>query len=264
MALSKVAMIEEGSRPPRDRRNRRIVAAIGVSPSVSEDALQRARSVAGEIFPTENSSSYVEIRTTESESPIYRENLGESCYVCKTHLYDALSSVSRHFSASSSHVVLYNGTNFDDRSDPTRLGLVAASEHNVVSPLDHATKFEVRRIARAFGLSNADTAASPCLRSRLALGVEATVEHLARVADAEAFIRKHLVLDDARSLRVRLLPRDRVAVEVDIEDGSLEAASSDVEIRRYFESVRWGVNDEGECNVAFRKYKYGAVSVASD
>ena len=94
--------------------------------------------------------------------------------------------------------------------------------------------------------------------------MEATAEHLARVADAEAFIRKRLALDDTQSLRVRLLPRDRVAVEVDVEDGCLEAASSDIEIRRYFERVRWGVDDAGECSVAFRKYKYGAVSVVSE
>uniref|UniRef100_K3W5K3 Uncharacterized protein n=1 Tax=Globisporangium ultimum (strain ATCC 200006 / CBS 805.95 / DAOM BR144) TaxID=431595 RepID=K3W5K3_GLOUD len=40
--------------------------------------------------------------------------------------------------------IIYNGTNADDQLDPTRLGLVAAAEFEVVSPLSHLTKSEVR------------------------------------------------------------------------------------------------------------------------
>lgn len=42
--------------------------------------------------------------------------------------------------------VLYNGTNADDQLDPTRLGLVAASKFEVVSPLSQLTKSEVREV----------------------------------------------------------------------------------------------------------------------
>lgn len=94
--------------------------------------------------------------------------------------------------------VVYNGTNADDQKDPTRVGtwrslsppvmlpltiieclvsmtgLVAASEFQVVSPLGGLTKAEVREVAKYLGLPNWNTAASPCLRSRLQFGVEAT------------------------------------------------------------------------------------------
>lgn len=40
-------------------------------------------------------------------------------------------------------VVLFNGTNLDDRADSTRVGLVAAADFNVASPLDTLTKDEV-------------------------------------------------------------------------------------------------------------------------
>ena len=40
-------------------------------------------------------------------------------------------------------VVLFNGTNADDRTDPTRVGLKAAADFNVASPLDTLTKDEV-------------------------------------------------------------------------------------------------------------------------
>jgi PP-loop superfamily ATP-utilizing enzyme len=43
--------------------------------------------------------------------------------------------------------VIYNGTNADDKLDPTRLGLIAASEFQVVSPLETLTKQEVRDVS---------------------------------------------------------------------------------------------------------------------
>ena len=51
---------------------------------------------------------------------------------------------------------------------------MAASEFKVVSPLSELTKQEVRDIAKYLGLPNWNAAASPCLRSRLQFGVEAT------------------------------------------------------------------------------------------
>ena len=73
-------------------------------------------------------------------------------------------------------VVLFNGTNKEDRLDPTRVGLQAAANFGVASPIDGLTKDEVRAAARLLGLPNWRHAASPCLRSRLALGVAATDE----------------------------------------------------------------------------------------
>jgi hypothetical protein len=51
---------------------------------------------------------------------------------------------------------------------------VAASEFHVVSPLSGLAKQEVRDVAKYLGLPNWNAAASPCLRSRLQFGVEAT------------------------------------------------------------------------------------------
>ena len=70
-------------------------------------------------------------------------------------------------------VALYNGTNADDLSDPTRLGLLSAAHHRVNSPICQLAKPRVRELARAAGLSNWNLAAAPCLRSRLAAGVPA-------------------------------------------------------------------------------------------
>ena len=115
----------------------------------------------------------------------------------------------------SSSVILYNGTNADDTLDPTRLGLIAASNYRVRSPLDNTTKREVRIAARYLGLPNWDSAASPCLRSRLAVGVEATSSHLRAVDMAEAFVRDVLDLDHTSNVRVRMMTGGRAVVELD-------------------------------------------------
>lgn len=112
-------------------------------------------------------------------------------------------------------VILYNGTNADDLHDPTRLGLVAASNFAVRSPLSHMTKLDVRRAAKHLGLPNWNAAASPCLRSRLAMGVEATSAHLKAIEDAECFVKKVLGLDDTVNVRVRMLSGGRAMVELD-------------------------------------------------
>ena len=112
----------------------------------------------------------------------YIANAGMSCYHCKTALYTALSSVLHHVDAhTTGTLTLYNGTNLDDLSDPTRVGLLAASKFNVYSPLSKLPKVEVRKLAKHLGLPNHNYAASPCLRSRLAFGVEATSDHLRKI-----------------------------------------------------------------------------------
>ena len=66
-------------------------------------------------------------------------------------------------------VALYNGTNADDLTDPTRLGLLSAAHHRVNSPVCQLSKLRVRQLAQAAGLPNWNLAAAPCLRSRLAV-----------------------------------------------------------------------------------------------
>ena len=48
-------------------------------------------------------------------------------------------------------VILYNGTNKDDLGDSTRVGLVAAADFDVRSPLRDITKVEVRAAAKHLG-----------------------------------------------------------------------------------------------------------------
>eukprot|EP00899_Mesostigma_viride_P022452 jgi/Mesvir1/3391/Mv05092-RA.3 len=123
--------------------------------------------------------------------------------------------------------VLFNGTNADDLRDPTRLGLLSAAEHAVASPLARVPKAAVRMLARRAGLPNWDLAAAPCLRSRLAYGVEATPATLSAVEAAETEVRRLLSLSPAENMRVRILSDQAAVLEVELSRlKALEAAES--------------------------------------
>ncbi|EQC31647.1 hypothetical protein SDRG_10812 [Saprolegnia diclina VS20] len=189
------------------------VACLGVSAALPSEQLALARKVATDI-----GIPLWETPTTEGADPLYIENKGQSCYYCKTNLYTTLNDVATHVHTtqrSSGQPRLFNGTNADDKLDPTRLGLVAASKFQVVSPLQDLTKSDVRALANERGLLNWDFAASPCLRSRLAFGVTASSDHLQRVEAAEAFVRSFLRLAPQENLRVRFLPLNHAAIELD-------------------------------------------------
>ncbi|MCB2203278.1 hypothetical protein KQI65_00910 [bacterium] len=185
-------------------------AVMALSPSVSDDMRRQAEQIAAHIgIPLR----FVE--TEEFRDATYVANEGMSCYICKTHIYEALRAVSRE--AADDGAVLFSGNNADDSADPTRVGLRAAREHAVCSPLDGFSKDTVRALSRHAGLPNWEHAASPCLRSRLASGIEATPAHLARIEQAEARIRDQYALPPSANFRVRMLAEDHAMIELDEE-----------------------------------------------
>ena len=96
-----------------------------------------------------------EIETHESQNPEYVANRGDACFHCKTELYSTLQSIRNSFRSNSNddeqQVTLFNGTNKDDLGDDTRVGLVAADNFDVRSPLIGISKDEVRMAAKYFG-----------------------------------------------------------------------------------------------------------------
>lgn len=137
------------------------------------------------------------------------------------------------------HLLLYNGTNADDMKDATRVGLIAAKEFHVVSPLVRLTKEQIRIVAKHLQLPNWNYASNPCLRSRIQYGVLATSNHLHRIELAERHVRETIIqsykliqqqqqneeqhssslttpfLNEATNLRVRLLSHNRACIEID-------------------------------------------------
>ena len=254
------------------------LAVIGRSAALPAAQLQLARDVAAAIrIPLHVAE------TAEGVLPGYLANRGMSCYHCKSELYATLSAVvdaTRDGSVAAlaessllagqgdGATVLFNGTNADDTLDLTRVGLVAAREWRVESPIDDLTKAEVRAMARAFALPNHDVAASPCLRSRLAFGVEATAEHLQRVESAELRVRDALrlagvPLAPSDDLRVRALPRGRAAVEVGAHAAPMHRGLGAAQRARWFDGIG-GVREQlvglGFDTVELRVFASGSVA----
>lgn len=105
------------------------------------------------------------------------------------------------------------------------------------------------------GLLNWDYAASPCLRSRLEFGVEATAEHLARVEEGERRARTILGLAPQANLRVRYLAGKKARIELDEADLPLEGEDGAVG-----KALREALLELGFAGVSMRSFRSGSVS----
>lgn len=161
----------------------RTLGILGVSPSLATAERAAAHDLASGI-----GVGLVEVPTDEGSSAAYRANGPDRCYHCKDELFTRIGDevVAAHGLAA----VAY-GENADDALRPDRPGARAATEHVVLRPLADAglTKADVRAVAAALGLPNADKPAAPCLASRIPHFQEVTPEKLAQIDRAEAAVR---------------------------------------------------------------------------
>jgi uncharacterized protein len=180
------------------------VAVTGTSDALAAGELEGARELATRI-----GIRHIVISTDEFANPDYVANKADRCYHCKTELYSQLGQMRERLGVNA----VVNGANADDLVD-YRPGLQAASEHSVQSPLAECglTKKDVRLLAAFWELPVADKPATPCLSSRVAYGLQVTPERLARIDQAEQFLRSL----GFNELRVRLHADDMARIEVPI------------------------------------------------
>jgi uncharacterized protein len=216
-----------------------VLAAIADSPSLARAELMTARQVAGQI-----GAELVVLRTGEHADPGYRANAGDRCYFCKrTVLAEVCSLAQRRGFA---HVA--TGTHVDDRRAAHRPGLRAAAQLGVCEPLAEigATKQVVRSLAAHWNLAVWDKPSTPCLASRIAVGVPVTVEVLALVERAEltasGYLAEHRV--QVRDLRVRLLGREGFRIELD--QAALDGVSVQVRAGLLARVAEAGVAGKGD------------------
>ncbi len=185
----------------------RVVAVLGVSPSLATDERMAAHAVAGHI-----GVPVIEVETHEGDRAAYRANGPDRCFHCKDELFTRIDA--QVLATHGLDAVAY-GENADDARRPDRPGAQAAREHGVLTPLADAglNKAAVRRIARALRLPSADKPAAPCLASRIPHFSEVSPEKLAQVEAAEAGLRRL----GLRDLRVRH-HGDVARLEVAVED----------------------------------------------
>lgn len=122
------------------------------------------------------------IVTDELSKAEYRANPVNRCFHCKSSLYTYLDEMAQTEAVE----VVLNGTNLDDLGDH-RPGLIAAENFEVRSPLVEAGfhKADIRALANALGLENADKPQAACLSSRFPYGTHITQALLAQVEAAE-------------------------------------------------------------------------------
>ncbi len=158
------------------------VALTAVSPSLPRADREESIALASRI-----GGRHVLVDSHEMEDPRYAENTDLRCYFCKTEVYGLLAA----WAAEHGYEALFDGTNFDDLHD-VRPGRKAAREHGVKSPLLEAGlgKLEVRALARSLELPNWDKPAMACLSSRVPHGTAVTAPLLARIEQAEEWVRR--------------------------------------------------------------------------
>ena len=162
----------------------RVVALLGVSPSLAAEERTAARNVA-----TFVGVSLVEVATHEGDQPEYQANGPDRCFYCKEELFNRIEDevIERY----RLDAIAY-GENADDARRPDRPGARAATNHHVLRPLAEAgmTKLAVRTVARALGLPVADKPAAPCLASRIPHHHRVTPAKLSQIERAESALRQ--------------------------------------------------------------------------
>lgn len=159
----------------------RMVAMHATSSLVPESESHVARLIAQAAgFPL------TEVDHPGTEVPAVADNRPDRCYACKGALADLSAVVAARYW----FAVIAHGENADDLSCD-RPGRRAAEEAGWIAPLAEvgATKADVRAMARALGLSCAETPSSPCLATRIPTGTPLDDGLLRRIGRAERMLR---------------------------------------------------------------------------
>jgi uncharacterized protein len=183
----------------------RAVAVTQVSATLGEDELREAIEVAREI-----GIRHVLVGSRDDLDPLVAANTPARCYFCRSNLADVLLEIARKEDIDT----IVDGTNMDDLGD-TRPGILAMRSAGVRSPLVELGlgKREVREMARALKLPNAEKPANACLASRIPHWTPIDHDLLKMVDEAERIVRRMV---GATQVRVRVhgaLARIEVAPE---------------------------------------------------
>jgi uncharacterized protein len=162
----------------------RVMALLGVSPSLATDERAAAHDVACQV-----GVPLVEVVTHEGDRPEYQANGPDRCFYCKEELFSRIEDeVADRYRLDA---IAY-GENADDARRTDRPGARAAANHKVLRPLAEAgmSKLAVRTVARALGLQVADKPAAPCLASRIPHHHPVTPAKLRQIERAESALRQ--------------------------------------------------------------------------
>ena len=170
----------------------RVLAVTAISPTYPASEREAGAAIAREMGARQRF-----VHTDELDDPRFAENPPERCYYCKSHLFQDLHEIAG--GEGLQHVVY--GATQDDLGDH-RPGMDAAREMGARAPLLEAglTKEDVRALSKEAQLPTWDKPAMACLASRFPYHQTITAGALARVEQAEDYLRDEIGL---RQVRVR-------------------------------------------------------------
>jgi uncharacterized protein len=127
------------------------------------------------------------IDTDELRDEAFTANTPDRCYFCKRELFGKLAAIGKAEGID----WVADGSNVDDLDD-YRPGGRAAAELGIRSPLREAglTKEEIRELSHRLGLPTWDKPAFACLSSRIPYGIRIEPAVLARLEEAERFLKE--------------------------------------------------------------------------
>ncbi len=218
---------------------------IAVSPSLAQDELNAARQQAEQF-----AWDLIEIKTNEVEQEEYARNDAMRCYFCKFTLFRDLQALAERWGIRS---IAY-GANLNDLSD-FRPGDQAAQEWHVLRPLQEAglTKEEIRELARLAGLPSWNRPQSACLSSRFPTFVPVSIEALAKVDQAEQFVR------DLGFKQVRVRHHLDLA-RIEVDKCEIQRFANEPEL---FEAIQFKLKSLGYQDIVIdpEGYRQGSVNV---
>lgn len=126
------------------------------------------------------------LRVEPLEDSAFAANPPDRCYHCKRKIFSRFLEIAR----SRGIPWVVDGTNASDTGD-FRPGMKALAELGIRSPLKEAglDKAGIRRLSKSLGLPTAAKPALACLASRFPYGTRIDEQNLARVGEAEDFLR---------------------------------------------------------------------------
>ncbi len=159
-----------------------VIALTSVSSLTSEDERRSAAEVARSVGVRQ-----VEVSSNRLRDPRFSGNPGNRCYICKQILWRELLAEARRFN----HHRLADGLCLDDLDDD-RPGMAANTELGILSPLLEAGLFkkDIFHLSESAGLPVRDKPPDACLATRIPHGTAITTELLAKIEQAETFLKK--------------------------------------------------------------------------
>ncbi len=166
----------------KDTLGEKVIAVTALSPTYPKEEFEQAEKMAKEM-----GVKHIVIETHELENPNFVNNPPRRCYYCKKELFSKLKKLANQNGIR----WVADGSNFDDTKD-FRPGMEASKELDIRSPLKEAelTKLDIRQLSKQMGLPTWNKPSFACLSSRFPYGTKINREDLARVEEAERFLKK--------------------------------------------------------------------------